>query len=82
LNVSPETAKLEARSDVRANDDIAEGNSPATRSTRRGLDSMIWLLIVLIAVIVMLLAMWGRFHSTATSTVNPTKTQPRTGTLH
>lgn len=36
---------------------------------------MMWLLVVIVAVILMVLSMWGRMHSNATSTVNPTKSQ-------
>ena len=72
----PESTNLQSSSDARKNGDIAEGNSPATPGTRRGLRSMVWLLIVVLAVIVMVLAMWGRMQQNATSTVNPEKSQP------
>ena len=45
----------------------------ASEEARHGFRSMMWLLIVLLAVIMMMLAMWGRMHSNATSTVNPAK---------
>jgi multidrug resistance efflux pump len=78
MNISSDKAR---QSNEREPDDIGEDNLPATQEMRRGYRSMVWLLIVLIAVIVMVLAMWGRMHSNAASTVNPAQSQP-VGDLH
>jgi cell division septal protein FtsQ len=72
----PDGTNLKSRSAAREKDDIVKGNSPATPGMQRGLRSLVWLLLVLLAVIVMMLAMWGRMHQNATSTVNPAKSQP------
>lgn len=60
---------------MKISQESAEANSPATEATRKGLRTMMWLLVVIVAVILMVLSMWGRMHSNATSTVNPTKSQ-------
>lgn len=48
----------------------------ATEHARQGFRELMWTLIVLVAVIVMVLAMWGHWSQNKTSTVNPTKTPP------
>jgi hypothetical protein len=48
-----------------------------TGTRQRSLKSLLWTLITLVAVIFMLLAMWGHYGENKSSTVNPTKTPVR-----
>lgn len=48
------------------------GETPAKQSLR----SMVWTLVAVVAIIFMVVAMWGHLSQNKTSTVNPTKTQP------
>jgi uncharacterized membrane protein YidH (DUF202 family) len=59
--------------------DAAEANRPASQASLKARRSLIRLLLALIAVIVLVLAMWGRMQTNATSTVNPQKSQPAPG---
>jgi hypothetical protein len=54
----------------------SDDNKKATEHARRGFRALMWTLLALIAIIVMVLAMWGRHAQNGTSTVNPTKTPP------
>jgi uracil DNA glycosylase len=54
----------------------SDESKPATEHARRGFRALMWTLLALIAVIVMVLALWGRHAQNGTSTVNPTKTPP------
>jgi heme/copper-type cytochrome/quinol oxidase subunit 2 len=54
----------------------SDDNKRATPHTRRGFRALMWMLVVIVAVIVMVLAMWGHLAQNGTSTVNPTKTPP------
>lgn len=63
----------------RKNAEIREGNMQASPGTERGHHSMMWLLIAVLAIVVMVLAMWGHLGQNATSTVNPHKTPPSHG---
>ncbi len=47
-----------------------------TGTRQRSLNSLVWTLVSIFAVIFMLLAMWGHWGQNKTSTVNPAKTPP------
>jgi hypothetical protein len=49
---------------------------PCETIAKRSWKSTVWTLCALVAIIFLMLAMWGRFSQNKTSTVNPTKTPP------
>jgi hypothetical protein len=54
----------------------AESAGPPETPAKRSWKSMVWTLCAVVAIIFMVLAMWGHFSQNKTSTVNPTKTPP------
>jgi hypothetical protein len=54
----------------------ADDHKEATEHTKRGHRALMWTLLALVAIIIMVLAMWGHLAQNGTSTVNPAKTPP------